>query len=410
MKIVLCGVGSHGDIQPLLGLSRALLPRGHDVVLCAGANYAEAAAGAGLGFCSMGTSIEQLVKEGGEDLFSPLRFIEVARRIAHEQLERTIEAVRGADVVVGGAACFVGPTAARLAGARFCWAALAPGSFPTSTAPFLLSGLGPDHRWLNRLTHTVGIGVLGRILMGVLNPLRRARGLDDVDGYDSYVLADDVVALYAVDPVFGGVPADWGIAAHQTGFWFYDDGRALPDDVEAFLAAGDAPVYVGFGSMPVKDPAARTRTIVEALLRCGRRGIVARGWGGLGDGPLPPSILRVGHVSHARLFPRCAAVVHHCGAGTTSAAARAGVPQIPVPHAWDQPTWRAHLLRLGVAKRALPRGFSNDALAGAIDDTLADDDVKARARALGDVLGANDGAATAADVIEAFAAPVARAA
>ncbi len=49
---------------------------------------------------------------------------------------------------------------------------------------------------------------------------------------------------------------------------------------------------------------------------------VTRSWcgAGLGEG-----VMAIGAVSHAQLFPRLAAVIHHGDAGTTTTAARAAV-------------------------------------------------------------------------------------
>ncbi|MDP2341970.1 MAG: glycosyltransferase [Deltaproteobacteria bacterium] len=399
LKIVLAGVGSHGDIQPLLGLGHALRGRGHEVTLAAGDNYAAVAAGAGLKFQSTGSSVQTMVEQGGEDLFKPAKFLAVLRELAPEQLDRTAAAAAGADVVIGSPACFVGPSVAAIVGARYCWATYAPGTFATATAPFLVFGFSARRRWVNRLSHKVSDVVLGRALMGILNPLLVARGQPAVHDLARH-FSEKATALYAVDEAFGPAPADWTLASHQTGFWYYDDGAPFPAALEDFLNAGEPPVYVGFGSMPVRDPAARTRTIVEAAVKSGRRTLISAGWGKLGDGELPSSILRIGGVSHARLFPRCAAIVHHCGAGTTSAASRSGVPQVPVPHAYDQPQWAESLVQLGVAKTIVKHKFNADELAAAIKAVVVDDVVKAKAQALGEKLRVTNGTSRAAMIIE----------
>jgi len=59
------------------------------------------------------------------------------------------------------------------------------------------------------------------------------------------------------------------------------------------------------------------------VTRVGCRALIGRGWAALGDGPLPEGVLAIGAVSHPSLFPRCAAVVHHGGTGTTTTAGRA---------------------------------------------------------------------------------------
>ena len=50
----------------------------------------------------------------------------------------------------------------------------------------------------------------------------------------------------------------------------------------------------------------------------------------------------VSRTPHAQVFPQCAAVVHHCGAGTTHTTLKAGVPSVPVPHVSDQFQWAAN--------------------------------------------------------------------
>jgi sterol 3beta-glucosyltransferase len=323
----------------------------------------------------------------------------VLRELAPEQLDRTAAAAAGADVVIASPACFVGPAVAAMVGARFCWATYAPGTFKTATAPFVVLGLSPGRRWVNRLSHVVAGAVMNRAFKGILNPLLVARGQPAVGDMARH-FTENATALYAVDEAFGLAPSDWPLKSHQTGFWYYDDGAPFPAALEDFLNAGAPPVYIGFGSMPVRDPAARTRTIVEAALKSGQRTLISAGWGKLGDGDLPPSILKIGGVSHARLFPRCAAIVHHCGAGTTSAAARSGRPQVPVPHAFDQPFWADSLVQLGVAKTIVKHKFTADELASAIKGVTSDDDAKAKAKALGEKLTASNGAGRAAVVVE----------
>ena len=115
-------------------------------------------------------------------------------------------------------------------------------------------------------------------------------------------------------------PHDWGDHVHLTGYWFLDQGADWqpPADLQAFLDAGDPPVYVGFGSMAGRDPQRLARIVVDALLQAGVRGIIASGWGGLQADELPETIFKIDQAPHDWLFPRVAAVVHHGGAGTTA--------------------------------------------------------------------------------------------
>jgi vancomycin aglycone glucosyltransferase len=161
----------------------------------------------------------------------------------------------------------------------------------------------------------------------------------------------------------------------------------LPEKLDAFLRAGEPPVYIGFGSMTDPDPAAGTRLVLEAVARAGVRAVLSSGWAGLGDAPLPESVTVTGPVSHASLFRRVAAVVHHGGAGTTTTAARAGAPQILVPHVLDQFHWAERVTRLGLGPAALPRRrLRAERLADAIASLRDNEHVTQRAAELGERL------------------------
>jgi hypothetical protein len=88
-------------------------------------------------------------------------------------------------------------------------------------------------------------------------------------------------------------PADWGPHIDVANFTFHDQAYAYepPGALLDFLAAGEAPIYVGFGSVGVEDPAAITRTIFTALEKAGARGIVSEGWAHLGSETVPPKRL-----------------------------------------------------------------------------------------------------------------------
>lgn len=109
----------------------------------------------------------------------------------------------------------------------------------------------------------------------------------------------------------------------------------------------------------------------------------------------------VRRIPHAQVFPRCAAVVHHCGAGTTHTALAAGVPSVPVPHVSDQFAWAGELRRLGVASGAESRrSLTASKLARRIADVVADPGMRTRAVAVQARMKDDDGPARAAELIE----------
>jgi vancomycin aglycone glucosyltransferase len=138
----------------------------------------------------------------------------------------------------------------------------------------------------------------------------------------------------------------------QTGAWILPDERPLSSELEAFLDAGEPPVYFGFGS--IRAPEGITRVMIESARALGRRAIVSRGWADLSLVDDAADCFSVDEVNQQALFQRVAAVVHHGGAGTTTAAARAGAPQVIIPQHYDQHYWahRVHQLGIGVAHSA----------------------------------------------------------
>jgi UDP:flavonoid glycosyltransferase YjiC (YdhE family) len=210
-------------------------------------------------------------------------------------------------------------------------------------------------------------------------------------------------------PVFYGFsdavirrPADWSRSLRVTGYWWPSraPGWRPPPDLQQFLDAGPAPVFVGLGSRNLGDPARVAAVIRSALHRAGLRGVVQTGWAGLS---LDDDIITIGETPHEWLFPRMAAVAHHCGAGTTAAGLRAGVPTVGIPVLADQPFWASRLVALGASPASIPFGrLSADRLADALSATVRDDGFGHRARRLSHALNSDDGAGQVARALGQF--------
>jgi sterol 3beta-glucosyltransferase len=194
----------------------------------------------------------------------------------------------------------------------------------------------------------------------------------------------------------------------MTGQWFLDHPAdwTPPEDLSRFLAAGPAPVFVGFGSIAGRSPSQTTALVLEALQICGQRGVIVTGWGGLCAVPGPAAVCFVASVPYDWLFPRSAAVVHHGGAGSTAEGLRAGKPSVICPFFGDQPFWGKRVCALGAGPRPLPqKRLTARALAEAIKVAVADVGMRNRAEALGKKLRSENGVQRA---IEAFHAAVER--
>ncbi|GMG27562.1 unnamed protein product [Aspergillus oryzae var. brunneus] len=170
-------------------------------------------------------------------------------------------------------------------------------------------------------------------------------------------------------------PQDWGDNIDVCGFQFLesDTNYKPPDDLDAFLKAGDPPVYIGFGSIVVDNPAKLTEIVFEAVRLTGKRALVSKGWGNIGEGraEVPKDVMLLGKVPHDWLFQHVSCVVHHGGAGTTAAGLVLGRPTVIVPFFGDQPFWGSIVARAGAGPQPVPyKQLTAEKLAEAINIAL----------------------------------------
>lgn len=209
---------------------------------------------------------------------------------------------------------------------------------------------------------------------------------------------DSIIEAYADlrSPALIPKPKDWGSHIALSGFYFLSlASHFKPDnELDAFLNAGDMPIYIGFGSIVVDDPDKMTKLVFNAVKKSGQRALISKGWGGLGAGSLerPEGIFLVGNVPHDWLFRRVTCVVHHGGAGTTAAGIALGKPTVVVPFFGDQPFWGAMVAKAGAGPMPIPhKQLTSDNLATAIKEALKPE-VLQKAQKLGASISSERGA------------------
>jgi UDP:flavonoid glycosyltransferase YjiC (YdhE family) len=404
MRIALATEGTRGDVYPLLALAERFRARGHDAIVCASPDFEAAAYERGVEFRAVGDSVRGImqrysreVAQGGIRLLSATR--ELIGAMVTKQFEQIPEATRGADLVIGAGVQFAAASAAEIHGVPYRYVAYCPVAIPSDAHPPLFFPKRRLPRWINRaLWSALGLA-LNRGMRPAVNRHRSALGLMPVRELFPHLLSERPVL--AADAELGASPPNCRLPVDQIPCLHPFEPDPLPAKLAAFLAAGPAPVYLGFGSMTDPDPASTTRALLEMVSRVGCRALISEGWAGLGRGALPEGVMAVGAVSHPALFRRVAAVVHHGGAGTTTTAARAGVPQVVVPHLLDQHYWAHRVQLLGVASPPLRRTrFNAERLAETLSSTLENEHLAERARELGERLRQRAGA----DPTDAFLA------
>ncbi|MFI8996120.1 glycosyltransferase [Streptomyces sp. NPDC053542] len=400
MRILITAAGSRGDVVPYTGLGARLRTAGHEVALATHEAYAVPVRAAGLEFRPLPADPRTTGAGGGAGSGRGL-MARAAAFLAELGDGLADAAAPGADLMLlSTTTAPLGWQLAEATGTPSLGTYLQP-THPTREFPPAMGGGRPLGRWGNRLAGAAALKVVDRLYAGPVRALRARLGLPPVSV--SAVRARKEAArwpvLHGVSPLLVPRPGDWRPGLEVTGTWWpyaAPDDR-LPPAVEDFLAAGPPPVFVGFGSMAAGEGARLGELAVRALRRAGVRGILQAGWAGLAAGEQADGVLSVGDVPHALLFPRLAAVVHHCGAGTTAAALRAGVPTVPVPVTADQPFWATRLTALGAATAPLPFKAlagtdAENRLAAAVERAVRDTGLRDRARDAAARLATEDGA------------------
>jgi sterol 3beta-glucosyltransferase len=400
MKFVVVTYGTEGDARPMALLCRALMDAGHSAHLLADAATLGYAAALGVPATGLAGDIRgvlrqdtMLAKNGGGFGDTARAFARIATTNSEAWLRTTVAAGENCDaVVLGGLAAFVGLSAAEALGIPAIGTGLIPIT-PTRdfASPFLRPGSAP--RWLNRASHSLINALLWRVFKTPINAARATVcGLPPRRG-----VWTDHPMLYGMSPSLVPQPADWPPTARICGHWLAPvTGWSPPAALGEFLAAGEPPIYLGFGSMGALGGAQLMREALAALR--GRRALFYPGWGGVVATDLPANVHLLADAPHSWLFPRTALAIHHGGAGTAHAAASAGVPSVVVPFAGDQFFWAHRLRRAGAAPAPVPaKGLSADRLARAIDEATKN---APRATALAASIAREDGLKTAIAAIE----------
>ncbi|WP_327370022.1 glycosyltransferase [Streptomyces sp. NBC_01217] len=400
MRVLLSTYGSRGDVEPLVGLAVRLRALGAQVRVCAPPDeeFAKLLAGVGVELVPVGRSARALTI--GTTPPSAAGLPQRAAELIAGQFDAVTTAAEGCDVLV---ATGVMPA---VAGARSVAEKLGIRSVSVTFQQVTLPS--PHHAPLaypgrpfppevtdNRVLWDLDARSINALFGAALNTNRASIGLPPVDNVRDHVIGDR--PWLATDPVLDPWKGSADLDVVQTGAWILPDERTLPAELTAFLDAGAPPVYVGFGSMPMRTSTDVARVAIEAVRAQGRRALLAHGWADLALIDDQDDCFVVGEVNQQALFGRVAAVVHHGGAGTTTTATRAGAPQVVVPQATDQPYWAGRVAELGIGAAHDGPTPTAESLSAALRTALTPG-TRARARAVAGTVRA-DGTTVAARLL-----------
>lgn len=421
-RIVLTCWGSHGDVDPFLGLAVELQSRGHDVTIATMEFFRSVIADQGVGFHPIRPIADPTDAALIQRIMDPRRgpqrlLMEFVFPGVHDMYDDLSQCVRGADLLLSHPLTFATPILAEVHRIPWASAVLAPASFFSKFDIPLM----PQAPWLKRsgrIGHVLG-ALFVRAVLGITRSwpkpvyeLRSRLGLPRganpmFQGQHSPHL---VLALFS--KLLAEPQPDWPANTHVTGHVFNDapHGTALPLEVERFLNAGSPPIVFTLGSSVVRAAGTFWDESIDAVRRMGARAMLLVGpdRSAAIQAKLPAGCLAIDRAPHSLIFPRAAAIVHQCGVGTLAQGLRSGRPVLAVPFAHDQPdnAWRA--AKLGTARILPPAAYRAPRVAAELATLLGDASYRTAAESASALLKQERGTLAACDALERLLGEVRR--
>lgn len=392
MRILFTPNGTYGDIHPYLGIAERLKSRGHDVIFLCNPYFTELIEECGYAMLPLRTKEELKEYWDHPDMWSRLNYYKISldycalrpmREMYHAIAEHYLE---GETVVAGPAWSF---------GARIAQEKLHVPLATVHLEPFWIRSLHQTAvmpppmvtgDWVGKRSKQLQFWIADefftdRFLTRPVNAFRGELGLAPAKRFLKtwWHSPQRVIGLFP-DWFFPPQP-DWPVQTRLTGFPIWDQSsvRAIPPEVVEFLDEGSPPVAFSPGSGNSQGEAF-FEAAVEACRLTGRRGLLLTRYPETVPNKLPEGVRQFPYVPFSYLLPRASALVHHAGTGTAALCMRAGLPQVVMPMAYDQPDFAACLARLGVAKILKPKSFSGHALAQTLDEILSSAEVRESCR------------------------------
>lgn len=416
MRITLLTYGSRGDIQPFIALAVGLREAGHQPTLAAPFRFSQFVQQFQIPFVPLPGDPEDLSERINASRHSLLQMVRSINEYILSNAAPVWKAARtaciDADIIIHSFLFTTGAhSLAYQLGIPDVSVQLFPVFAPTKafsivTLPGLPVGM------LRYISHWLGtqafwhIGNVDYQRLKKIDPITFDMRLSWPFDRNKSTKTGNTPLIFAYSPSLIPRPDDWlDRDIHVTGYFFLKEAEnfnPIPE-LSEFLAQGEPPICISFGSMISKQSARTASAVGEALKSTGQRGVILTGWGSEVPDLDTKWIISLQSAPHDWLLPYCKAMIHHGGAGTTAAALRAGIPNIIIPHGADQPFWGNQISRSGIGPRPLAVNKLNGKnLALAIEKALTPA-VQAKAVEIGKSIRSEDGVGAAIQIIEAHA-------
>jgi len=356
MKIGIQTWGSHGDIRPFIALAEGLQKAGHDVTLAVTCVDNDAYAGddsySGVKLLNIASPVISDKEDLSRKTAIVFKQINPAKQlqlmidyfflpVEKEMFAASEQLCKENELIIGHFFHYPINTAALLHKKNYVSVTLVHSAIPSIYYP--PSGIPNLGKFANRFAWKLAQGIMNLTIKKYADRLRQRNGMAPAKDLLNNVWVSKQLSLIAVSPQICSKRPDWPDNYHVCGFFTKPDislEGSVSDDMENFLSSGEAPVFMSFGSIMSGEEIQDTLNLFfEAAKLAKVRAIIqSPNWKKYNLNP-NDQIHYTGYTPHALVFPRCSAIVHHAGAGTTQASLLSGRPSIAVPHTAEQEFW-----------------------------------------------------------------------
>jgi sterol 3beta-glucosyltransferase len=397
-RFILPSIGTRGDVQPYIALAAALEESGHEAVVASHPCMRRVVESYHVKFAPIGPDIDIGQEAAAIRANAPhwmvglLRVMKFSFTMLEEAHPEILALCQGADAVIVSHSAAGSIEADQLNLPKIS-VTLFPQAIPVKDE---------NEPFLKRLVGSLAGWGMGLVMSRPLDKIRKKFGLPKMgpEGITSKTLNLLPISPHVIPP-----DPRWENRHKMTGYWFAQAHETWtpPEDLQAFLAAGDPPIVISLGAMALGegDSEETASLTVEALRKVGVRAII-QGWDrALETRALPGTIFPAGSIPHTWLLPQARCFVHHGGFGSTAAAFQAGIPALVIPHIIDQFIWGQRVHELGVGPEPIPRKkLTAERLAEALEQAVHHTPYHQKAAALGALIRAEEGLTTAVTRIE----------
>ena len=371
-KIAMFTMGTRGDVQPYIFLSKELIRNGYDVVLGSHPCWRGLVEASGIHFEPIGPDID-IEKEAAvirgkthNAILSLVKCMNFIMKIIRGSSEEVYELCKGKDLIVVTHSQ-MGAVEAGVLG------------IPTVNVTLQTEMIGEKLRKQTLKDRIVG-GMIAKQVAKPYNKIRKLYGLKPVKSADE-IMSDKLNLIPVSKYVIERNPY-WESKNVITGYWFDEEENYTPDGkLTEFMNAGERPVILALGAMSFEDKSEKDKLdmFVNAFKKTGCRAVIQGFQKTLNDYDLPDNMISVGSVPHSWLFRHGKFVIHHCGFGTSASSMIYGIPSIPVPHVLDQLGFAMQLEKIDVATKHIDaKDLSEERIIAAIEEMNSTYPIKKR--------------------------------